>query len=75
VNRSGSLGDTPKVQEMCREDDLFFRGFRLPANLEVIHSEPVVTPLLSRDSDFMHEIKSLAVTITHPCEVRSPKFL
>ena len=60
VNRSGSQGDIRKGQQMCSEDGLFIRVFCLPADPEVVHSEPVVTPLLGQQSQFMSDVKTLA---------------
>jgi CO dehydrogenase maturation factor len=60
VNRSGVRDDIRKVQEMCGEEGLFFRVFCLPADPEVIRSEPVVTPLLEQQSQFMSDVRTLA---------------
>ncbi len=69
VNRSGAPEDIRKVQEICKEEGLFLKVFYLPADPEVVRSEPVVTPLLSTESDFMRAIKALVETITSQCEV------
>jgi len=60
VNRSGAKGDTHKVQEMCGEEELFFRVFCLPADPEVVRSDPVVTPLPEQQSPFMNDVRCLA---------------
>jgi CO dehydrogenase maturation factor len=60
VNRSEGQEDTGKVQEICGKEGLFFRVFCLPADPEVVRSEPVVTPLLEERSPFMIKMRSLA---------------
>ena len=60
VNRSGAKGDTRKVQEMCGEEGLFFRVFCLPADPEVVRSEPSVTLLPEQQSPFMNDVRCLA---------------
>ena len=59
VNRSGSPEDIRKVQVICKEEGLFLKVFYLPADPEVVRSEPVVTPLLERPSAFMNEVRGL----------------
>jgi CO dehydrogenase maturation factor len=63
VNRSGVPEDLRKVQEICGEEGLFFKVFYLPADPEVVRSEPVVTPLLEGQSPFMTEVRALADSI------------
>ena len=74
VNRAGSSADRDKAHERAGHLDEFSRVMLLSFAAEVIAAEPEVCPLLSTESDFMRAIKSLAVTITHQCEVNSPEF-
>ncbi|MHB8163349.1 MAG: ATP-binding protein [Methanoregula sp.] len=60
VNRSGAPDDLRKVREICGEEGLFFKVVYLPADPEVVHAEPVVTPLLAGQSPFMNAIRGLA---------------
>ncbi len=60
VNRSCAPDDLRKVQEICGEEGLFLKAVYLPADPEVVHSEPVVTPLLAGGSPFMSEVRGLA---------------
>ncbi len=60
VNRSGALDDVRKVHEICGEEGLFFKVVYLPADPDVVHAEPVVTPLLAGQSPFMNEVRGLA---------------
>ena len=63
VNRSGSPEDIRKVQVICKEEGLFLKVFYLPADPEVVRSEPVVTPLLEGQSAFMSEVRCLVDSI------------
>jgi CO dehydrogenase maturation factor len=63
VNRSGAPEDIRKVQDICGEEGLFFKVFYLPADPEVVRSEPVVIPLLEGHSAFMTEVRALADVI------------
>jgi CO dehydrogenase maturation factor len=74
VNRVGKPVDRDKTRERAGRLEEFSRVMLLSFDEKVISAEPEVCPLLSTESDFMREIKSLAVTITHPGEVRSPEF-
>jgi CO dehydrogenase maturation factor len=74
VNRVGSSADRDKARERAGHLDEFSHVMLLSFAAEVIAAEPEVCPLLSTESDFMRAIKSLAVTITHRCEVHSPEF-
>jgi CO dehydrogenase maturation factor len=60
VNRSGAPDDVGKVREICGEEGLFFKVVYLPADPEVVHTEPVVTPLLAGQSPFMNAVIGLA---------------
>jgi len=60
VNRSGAPDDTRKVQEICGEEGLFLKVVYLPADQEVVRSEPVVTPLLAGQSPFMNAVRGLS---------------
>jgi len=74
VNRVGKPADWNKTRERAGHLAEFSRVLLLSFDEKVISAEPEVCPLLSIESDFMREIKSLAVTITHQCEVHSPEF-
>jgi len=74
VNRIGKPADRDKTRERAGHIAEFSRVLLLSFDAGVIAAEPEICPLLSTESDFMQEIKSLALTITHQCEVRSPKF-
>ena len=60
VNRSTGADDNQKVQEICGEEGLFLKVVYLPADPEVVYAEPVVTPILDRESPFMGEVRGLA---------------
>ena len=64
VNRSGAPEDLHKVQEICGEAGLFCRVFCLPSDPEVVCSEPVVTPLLEQQSQFMNGVRGLMDLMT-----------
>ena len=74
VNRVGNREDRNKARERAGHLDEFSRVMLLSYDSGVIAAEPEVYPLLSTESDFMRGITSLAVTITHECEVHSPEF-
>jgi CO dehydrogenase maturation factor len=59
VNRSSAPEDIRKVQEICGDTELFLKVFYLPVDPEVVHSEPVVTPLLEGQSPFIGEVRGL----------------
>ena len=63
MNRSGAPEDIRKVQEICGDKELFFKVFYLPADPEVVRSEPVVTPFLEVYSPFMSEVRGLVDSI------------
>jgi hypothetical protein len=50
----------------------FSRMIFLPCDPEIIHLEPAVNRLLSRESAFINEIRKLAATITDRRKVWSP---
>jgi CO dehydrogenase maturation factor len=74
VNRVSKLADQTKARERAGRLDEFSHVMFLSFDKGVIAAEPEVCPLLSTESDFLREIKLLAATITHQCEVRSPEF-
>jgi CO dehydrogenase maturation factor len=74
VNRVSKSEDRDKAHERAGRLDGFSQVMLLSYESGVIVAEPEVCPLLSTDSDFMRAIKSLAVTISHKCEVHSPEF-
>jgi CO dehydrogenase maturation factor len=74
VNRVGNREDRNKARGRAGHPDGFSRVVLLSVDSGVIAAEPEVCPLLSSESEFMREITSLAVTITHECEVHSPEF-
>jgi CO dehydrogenase maturation factor len=75
VNRVGSQAEVDKIHKKMSGFTGFSRMVFLPDDPEIIHLEPAVNRLLSRDSAFTNEICTLAVTITNREEVRSIKFL
>lgn len=74
VNRAGKPGDQDKTRERVGHLDEFSRVMLLSYDSGVIAAEPEVYPLMSTESDFMQEIRSLAETISHTCDVNSPEF-
>lgn len=74
VNRVGRQGDQTKARERAGHPSEFSHMLLLSFDSGVIAAEPEVCPLLTTDSDFMHAIKSLAVTISRTCEVHSTEF-
>jgi hypothetical protein len=74
VNRVSRPEDRNKGRERAGRLDEFSRVVLLSYDSGVIAAEPEVYPLMSTESDFMHEIKSLAETISHTCEVHTPEF-
>lgn len=75
VNRVGNPEDRDKVRGHAGIPDEFSEVTLLAFAAEVIAAEPEVWPLLPMDSDFMHAIRSLTTTITHPGEIHAPEFL
>ncbi|MDO9549994.1 MAG: AAA family ATPase [Methanoregula sp.] len=59
VNRSGVPDDIRKVHEICGEKGLFLKVVYLPVDPDVVHAEPVVTPLLAVQSPFMNAVRGL----------------
>ena len=74
VNRAGKPEDQDKTRERVGHLDEFSRVMLLSYDSGVIAAEPEVYPLMSTESDFMQEIRSLAETISHTCDVNSPEF-
>ncbi|WP_321505065.1 AAA family ATPase [uncultured Methanoregula sp.] len=74
VNRVGRPEDRDKARERAGRLDEFSRVMLLSFDSGVLAAEPEVIPLLTTESEFMRAIKSLAVTISHKCEVQSPEF-
>lgn len=74
VNRVNRPEDRDKARQRAGHLDEFSRVMLLSFDSGVIAAEPEVCPLLLTESDFMREIRSLAATISHKCEVQSPEF-
>lgn len=74
VNRVGRPEDQNKARERAGLPGEFSRVMLLSFESGVIAAEPEVCPILSTESDFMWEIRSLAATISHKCEINSPEF-
>ena len=69
VNRVGKPEDHDKARERAGHLDEFSHVMLLSFAAEVIAAEPEVCPLLSTESDFMREIKTLVETISSQCKV------
>lgn len=72
VNRVSKPEDRDKIRTWAGRTGEFSHHILLSFEAGVIAAEPEVCPLLSIESDFMREIRSLAETISHKCEVHSP---
>jgi len=71
VNRVGDQADAEKIHGMMGGFTGFSQMIFLPDDPEIIHLEPAVNRLLSRESAFTNEIRTLAATITDREEIRS----
>ncbi|MFA4876413.1 MAG: AAA family ATPase [Methanoregula sp.] len=74
INRVGTAEDRNKARERAGCLDEFSHVMAIPFDSGVIAAEPFVIPLLATKSEFMREVRSLAMTISHTCEVFSPEF-
>ena len=75
VNRVGNPVGADTIHEKMEGCTGFSRSMFLPFDPEIIHLEPAVNHLLSRESAFINEIRALIQTVTDPGEVRSPEVL
>lgn len=75
VNRIVNQADVDKIHEKIEGFTGFSQMIFLPWDPEIIHLEPAVNQLLSHESVFINEIRSLAATLTVPGEVRSSGIL
>jgi CO dehydrogenase maturation factor len=64
VNKAGSQAEIDKIRERTGGFTAFSRMFFLPCDPEIIHLEPAVNWLLSRESAFIDEMRILAATVT-----------
>jgi len=71
MNKAGRQADVDKIREKMGGFTGFSRMIFLPVDPEIIHLEPAVYQLLSRESAFTNEIRTLAATITDREEVQS----
>jgi CO dehydrogenase maturation factor len=71
VNRIGNQADVDKIREKMGGFTGFSRIMFLPTDPEIIHLEPAVNRLLSRESAFINEIRTLAETVTNREDVQS----
>jgi len=71
VNRVGNQVEVDKIHKNMSGFTGFSRMIFLPDDPEIIHLEPAVNRLLSRDSAFTNEIRTLAAIITDREKVRS----
>ncbi len=71
INRVGNLADVDKIPERVGGFTGFSRMMFLPFDSEIIHLEPAVNRLLSTDSEFIREVRTLAETITEQLDIRS----
>ncbi|HUT38999.1 MAG TPA: AAA family ATPase [Methanoregula sp.] len=71
VNRVGNQADADTIHKKMDGFTGFSRIMFLPFDPEIIHLEPAVNRLLSRESAFIDEIRSLTATVTGTGEIRS----
>lgn len=71
ANRVGNQADVDKIRENTGGFTGFSRMVFLPFEPEIIRSEPAVTQVLSHESAFMNEIRTLSATVTDGEKVRS----
>jgi CO dehydrogenase maturation factor len=64
VNRVGSQADIEKIRENTKGFTGFSRMVYLSFEPEIIRIEPAVSQVLSHDSAFMNEIRTLSATVT-----------
>jgi CO dehydrogenase maturation factor len=64
VNRIGNPADIDKIHQKIGEFTGFSRMIFLPFDPEIIHLEPAVNRLLSRESSFITEIRRLSTIVT-----------
>jgi CO dehydrogenase maturation factor len=64
VNRVGNQAEVDKIREKIGGFTGFSRMIFLPYDPEIIHLEPAVNRLFSRDSAFIDEMRTLAATVT-----------
>lgn len=71
VNRIGNQADVDKIREKMSGFTGFSRMIFLPFDPENIHLEPAVNRLLSKDSEFIREVRTLAEIVTEQGDIRS----
>jgi CO dehydrogenase maturation factor len=71
VNRVGNQADVDKIRENTGGFTGFSRMVFLPFEPEIIRIEPAVSQVLSHESAFMNEIRTLSATVTDGENVRS----
>jgi CO dehydrogenase maturation factor len=64
VNRIGNPADVDKICQKVEEFTGFSHMIFLPFDPDIIHLEPAVNQLLSRESSFINEIRSLIALVT-----------
>ena len=64
VNRIGNPADLDKIHQKIGGFTGFSNMIFLPSDPEIIHLEPAVNRLLSRESSFINEIRRLATIVT-----------
>lgn len=72
VNRVSTTGDRDKIRSWAGRTGEFSHQLLLSFEAGVIAAEPEVCPLLATESQFMQAMRSLAQTLSHPCEVHAP---
>jgi len=63
VNKAGNQAEIDKIRRRMGEFTGFSRMIFLPCDPEIIHLEPAVNRLLSRESTFIDEMRILAATV------------
>jgi CO dehydrogenase maturation factor len=63
VNKAGNQAEIDKIREKMGGFTVFSRMIFLPCDPEIIHLEPAVNRLLSRESTFINEMRILAATV------------
>ena len=71
INRIGNPADVDTIRQKIGGFTGFSRMIFLPFDPEIIHLEPAVNRLLSEDSEFTRDVRTLAEIVTGQGEIRS----
>ena len=63
INKAGNQAEIDKIREKMGGFTVFSQMIFLPCDPEIIHLEPAVNRLLSRESTFINEMRILAATV------------